>query len=97
WIERFGCTASYRRYRDQVRDFYRRNFPLTDEARSRKLLNPGNGWVSPLCHEPRVALAVLESMLAPFVNSGRITILREHKPVAADVANDRIRSVTARD
>lgn len=28
------------------------------------LLNPGQGNVSRLCHEPRVALAVLEEMLA---------------------------------
>jgi hypothetical protein len=92
-----SCTASYRQFRNRVRDFYRRNYPLTDEARSVKYFNPGNGWVSPLCHEPRVALAAIEEMLAPFVSSGRITILREHKPVAVDVDGDRIRAVTLRD
>lgn len=97
WIERFGCTASYRQFRNRVRDFYRRNYPLTDEARSVKHLNPGNGWVSPLCHEPRVALAALEEMLAPFVSGGRITILREHKPVAVDVDGDHVRAVALRD
>ena len=97
WIERFGCTASYRGFRKRVRDYYRRNYPLTDAALNNIFLNPGNGWVSPLCHEPRVALAVLEEMLAPFVSSGRLTILREHKPIAADVNNDRIRAVTLRD
>ena len=97
WIERFGCTASYRGFRERVRDYYRRNYPLTAEARGRKFLNPGAGWVSPLCHEPRVALAVLEEMLSPFVSSGRITILREHKPVAAEVNGDRILAVTVRD
>lgn len=96
WIERFGCTASWRCFRDNVRAYYRRNYLLTDEARARKYLNPGNGWVSPLCHEPRVALAVLEEMLAPFVGSGNVTILREHKPIAADVSRDRIRTVTVR-
>ncbi len=97
WIERFGCTAAYRRFRDGVRDYYRRNYPLTDEARRAKHLNPGNGWVSPLCHEPRVALAVLEAMLAPFVSSGRLTIRRAQKPVAAEVNGERIRAVTLRD
>lgn len=97
WIERFGCTASYRQFRNRVRDFYRRNYPLTDEARKAKYLNPGNGWVSPLCHEPRVALAAIEEMLAPFVSCGRITILREHKPIAVDVDGDRIRAVALRD
>ena len=27
WIERFGCTASYRSFRNRVRDYYRRNYP----------------------------------------------------------------------
>src|SRR5712671_3543246 len=28
WIEAFGCTASYRRFRNGVRDYYRRHYPL---------------------------------------------------------------------
>ena len=43
WIESFGCTRSYRAYRDGVRDYYRRHYPLTAEARSRAHLNPGDG------------------------------------------------------
>src|SRR5436190_2499446 len=81
WIERFGCTATYRRFRELVRAYYRTHYPLRPEHRDNPRLNPGNGWVSPLCHEPRVALAVLESMLAPHVSSGRIRILREYRPV----------------
>ena len=36
WIEQFGCTQSYRPYRQAVRDYYRRNYPLTGEARARR-------------------------------------------------------------
>ncbi|MEZ5361806.1 MAG: FAD-dependent oxidoreductase [Bryobacterales bacterium] len=36
-------------------------------------------------------------MLAPYVSSGRLTILREHAPVAATVNGDRIASVRLRD
>ncbi|MDQ3651485.1 MAG: FAD-dependent oxidoreductase [Acidobacteriota bacterium] len=96
WIERFGCTRSYRRFRDGVRDYYRQHYPLTEEARAGKFLNPGNGWVSPLCHEPRVALAVLESMLAPYINQGSVTLLTEHCAVAADTVGDAVRAVTVR-
>src|SRR5260370_9754639 len=64
WIESFGATRTYREYRDRVRDYYRRNYPLTVAARLRRDLNPGNGRVSRLTHEPRVSLAVLEEMLA---------------------------------
>ncbi len=95
WIEKFGCTATYRRFRNAVRQYYRDHYPLTDEAMATAHLNPGNGWVSPLCHEPRVALAVLEAMLAPHVSSGRLVILRQHRPVAVTLAGaDRVATVT---
>lgn len=95
WIERFGCTATYRRFREGVRQYYRDHYPLTTEALAAPHLNPGNGWVSPLCHEPRVALAVFEAMLAPHVSSGRLLILRQHRPVAVELAGaDRIAAVT---
>jgi len=42
----------------------------------------------------RVALAVLESMLAPFVSSGRIRVLRLHKAVKATANRDHLRAVT---
>jgi hypothetical protein len=93
WIESFGCTRSYRRFRDGVRAYYRRHYPLTAEAREAVFLNPGNGLVSRLCHEPRVALAVLQEMLAPFISSGRVQLLLQHKAVAADTKGDRVESV----
>ena len=34
WIEQFGCTRSYREFRDGVRAFYRNQYPLTAEARA---------------------------------------------------------------
>src|SRR5882672_380525 len=40
WIEMFGCTQSYRHYRQAVREYYRRNYPLTEEARAIANLNP---------------------------------------------------------
>ena len=97
WIESFGCTRSYREYRERVRDYYRRNYPLTEEARRVRDLNPGNGRVSHLTHEPRVSLAVLEEMLAPFMSGGQVIVLPRHKPIAASTAGDRIRAVTLRD
>ena len=98
WIERFGCTRNYRRYREQVRAYYREHYLLLPGPRGNPRLNPGNGWVSPLCHEPRVALAVLEAMLAPHVSNGRVEILRRHRLVAtrADGA-DRLAAVVVRD
>ncbi|HZG74810.1 MAG TPA: FAD-dependent oxidoreductase [Paenibacillus sp.] len=96
WIERFGCTASYRRFRDGVRDYYRRNFPLTADARATLELNPGNSIVSRITHEPRAALAVMRDMLAPYVHSGKLLLLERHSPVGAETDGDRIVSVTVR-
>src|SRR5260370_1161111 len=97
WIESFGCTRLYGNFRDGVRDYYRRHYPLTADARGRPYFNPGNGNVSKLCHEPRVALAVLQEMLAPYQSSGRVKVLLRYKPIAADPDRDRVRSVTVRE
>ena len=97
WIEKFGGNASYFALRRGIRDYYREHYPLTAEARARFDLNPGNGGVSRLCHEPRVALAVLTAMLAPYASGGKLTVLLEHAPVRADAEGDRVRSVTVRD
>ncbi len=96
WIESFGSTRLYREYRAAVREYYRRNYPLTAEARARWNLNPGDGTVSRLTHEPRVSLAVLEALLAPYQSGGHLVCLLRHKPVAADVTGDSIRAVTVR-
>ena len=96
WIESFGCTRSYRAYRDGVREYYRRHYPLTEPARAVQYFNPGNATVSRIAHEPRVSLAVLEAMLAPYASSGRLTVLLRHVAVSADVERDRVRAVAAR-
>ncbi len=94
WIERFGATASYRRLREGIRDYYRAWYPLTPEARADPLLNPGLGKVSKLCHEPRVAVAVIDGMLSPHIASGRLSVLLTYRPVAAEVDGAVVRSVT---
>tara|TARA_B100000959_G_scaffold284047_1_gene354549 strand:- start:2234 stop:3871 length:1638 start_codon:yes stop_codon:yes gene_type:complete len=96
WIEQFGCSRSYRAFREGVRAYYRDHYPLTTGARARAQLNPGNGSVSRLCHEPRVALAVLQAMLAPYTSSGQVEIWLDSKAVNAESDGDRVRSVTVR-
>jgi hypothetical protein len=97
WIEQFGASASYRRLRQDIRGYYRRHYPLTAEGRANDRLNPGNGAVSALCHEPRVALATLTASLAPYASSGRLLILLEHEAIGAGVHGDQVHSVTVRD
>lgn len=93
WIEQFGCTASYRALRDGIRDHYRRLYPLTERARARADLNPGAGFVSRICAEPRAGVAVIDGMLAPYLSAGRLRIITGVRAVAAAVADDRVDAV----
>jgi FAD dependent oxidoreductase len=93
WIEQFGCTDRYRRYRNQVRNYYRNYKGLIPSALRTRHLNPGSGWVSRLCHEPSVGVAVLFEMLLPAIASKQLTVLYRRKPHSADVENDKVRSV----
>lgn len=87
WIEDFGCTRSYRAFRDGVRNAYRR-LPLAASVAADPLFNPGTGWVSRLCHEPKVGLGVLERMLPPSVE-----VLLRHKPIDALTNGDTVEAV----
>jgi hypothetical protein len=96
WIETFGGTRSYLELRRKIREYYMRNYPLTPEARARPYLNPGNGWVSRLCHEPRVSLAVLNETLAPYLSAQRVRVFLRHKALDADLQNNRVEVVRMR-
>lgn len=97
WIEKYGGTQLYRDFRNAVRQYYVQNYPLTEEARNNPLLNPGNGSVSKLCHEPRVALAVMNNMLAPYLSSRKLVLLLEHKITAAGHTGNKVNSLTAKE
>jgi FAD dependent oxidoreductase len=91
-IERFGGTRSYYALRERIRDHYRTRSPILAAERHP---NPGTCWVTRLAFEPRVAVAVLESMLAPYVERGRLRVFRRTKAWSVDTANERITALTA--
>lgn len=95
-IERFGGTRRYVEFRERARRHYRASYGAPERMPDGAPLNPGNGWVSRLCFEPRVALAVLEAMLAPHLEQGRLRLLLGHEPVAAEVRGDTVHAVTLR-
>lgn len=99
WIDsdQTGCTASYRLLRESIRDYYRRYYPLTSAVEQYQYFNPGMGNVSPLCHEASVAHAVMKGMLAPYIANERLTLLLEHRPIAAETDGDSVRAVTIED
>lgn len=95
WIETTGAPQSYRLFRHAVREYYRSHYPLTESAKKTPLLNPGSGAVSRLCHEPRVALSALQNLFAPYLSSGKLMLLTEHKITEADTGRDAVREITA--
>lgn len=96
WIETHGAPPSYRDFRTGVRNYYKRNYPLTADAKARENLNPGDGSVSRLCHEPRVGVAVLEEMLAPYQSNKQLVVLLEHKIHRAHVSGKKVGGLIAR-
>ncbi len=96
WIEETGCTRRYRQFRQGVRQYYRDHYPLLPGAAQDPHFNPGQGWVSRLCHEPRVALAVLEGMMAFARSQGWLEVRLNLKPISAQTNGDRVSAVTLR-
>jgi hypothetical protein len=96
WIESFGGARSYQELRRRVRAYYRDGYPLKSAHRDDPLLNPGGGFVSAICAEPRVWLAALYSLLAPHLASGRIVLLEQHHPFWVDCEGDVIQSIEYR-
>lgn len=96
WIEEFGATASYRALREGIRSFYRTHIPLTADARANPTLNPGNGWVSRLCHDPRIAVAVLHQMMMPYQLNGRLFVMHPHRLISAWTHGDRVTGAVVR-
>ncbi len=110
-IEHFGGTRRYRMWREKVRRYYLDHYPVTAAIRdalreswpplsfnpwTAEGFNPGGGNVSILCHEFKVGLACLESMLLPYESAGRLRILHRNEPIAADADGDRVRAVRIR-
>lgn len=96
WIETHGAPLSYREFRSAVREYYKKNYPLTDAAKADQYLNPGAGYVSRLCHEPKVTVSVLQDMMAPYISAGKLVLLLEYKAVGASVKSDEVHLVTVK-
>ena len=97
WIESFGCTKSYRRLREAIRKFYKDNYPLTSKAKQATHFNPGNGTVSRICHEPKVALKCIESLFDPYLIEGKLKLLKRVIPISAEVVLDNIKAIEVLD
>lgn len=96
WIEQFGCTASYREYRNRVRASYRSHPFFIDALKTRSAFCPASSTVSRLSHPPKLALRILNEMLGPYLDNGRLQIHYLTRLESVTSGNDAIRSITMR-
>ncbi|MBL8518624.1 MAG: FAD-dependent oxidoreductase [Betaproteobacteria bacterium] len=96
-IESGGASESYLAFRRAMRAVYANDAAFSDRATLTEGLNPGDGWVSRLCFEPRHAARWFEEQLAPHAASGRLHVLRGHRLVRAERDGRRLRSVDVAD
>ncbi|MGL5003982.1 MAG: FAD-dependent oxidoreductase [Casimicrobium sp.] len=88
-IESGGDTRSYRAFRESMRAHYRSQSDFVDmSTMTPGVCNPGDGWVSRLCFEPKVAVDYFESALAPYERDGRLQHVRRAS-IAGIARNDR--------
>jgi len=97
YIEHFGGTASYYQFRHQIRDFYHQRYNPAPEVADDPYRNPGAGWVSRLCFEPRAALGTLLEMLMPHIEANQLAIYYRTQIIAAQRQDRILRSVTVSD
>ena len=89
-IGRFGGTASYYELRRLIRTHYER----LSGRRPDPTFNPGACWVGHLAFEPKVAVAAVDSLLRPFLESGTLRVLLRSKAFAASRSDIRVETVS---
>jgi len=92
-IEKLPGTRTYSTFRGIIRQLYQQKFNAPQRMPNGKLLNPGNGWVSRLCFEPRIGLKTLTTMLTPHMGSGRLRLFLGYRPVQCEGDPTHIRAI----
>ena len=96
WIESTGCTASYRKYRNRVREYYRNHPAIIDELKTKEYFCPGGSTVSRLAHPPRLALKLLYEMLQPYIDAGNLMVSCNCVLDSVETAGNEIRAFTVK-
>lgn len=97
WIEEFGATKSYLKYRQDVRGYYRNLSNIKAEIKNKENFCPGNSWVSRIAHEPKVALKILSSYIKPYIDGGLLEIDYFTVAVNSEVRENVVKKVVVKD
>jgi hypothetical protein len=92
-VEESGACLSYQNFRLALRKYYQTNYKLTDIARQQQYLNPGDCWVTWLSFEPKVALAKINELLQPAIDTGNLKVFLRTKAISVEKSGSKIQSV----
>ncbi len=92
-IETVSGTRSYKAFRDAIRRHYQESFGVPALMPDASPLNPGNGWVSRLCFEPQVGLQVIQELLEPHRQNGKLHLLLRNRPTACEGGSTHLKGV----
>lgn len=92
-IETFGRTKRYSELREGIRKHYQQKYGLDKVMRNGAPINPGNGWVSRLCFEPKVGEQVLREMLESHLVSRKLQVFYQYEPVKASIKNNLVKEI----
>jgi hypothetical protein len=84
FIDSLPGTPTYAAFRENIRKYYQREYHAPAYMPDGDPLNPGNGWVSRLCFQPRAGLHVLNTMLAPYIENEHLCLFLRHRPVGCE-------------
>lgn len=91
WTETTGSSRTFQYLRQGIRSHYA---PLLREGiKGDTALNPGACWVSYECSEASVDQEALRSLAAPYIKSGRLTLLPRSAPIVAERDGRNLKSV----
>lgn len=93
WIEKQGCTRSYREYRNRVRDYYRNLEGFSEDIKKEQWFCPAFSEVSFLAHPPKLAHTLLCDMLKPYIDSGLLTVFVNAELKECITEDDEIKGV----
>lgn len=93
FIEETGSTETYRKFREDARDYYRNHENIIDELKDAKIFNPGNGWVSKNSFEPKLALKLFNELLNPFVEKGNLNIWLDSKVIESKYTKEKVQNI----
>ncbi len=92
-VETSGASRTYKLVRNKIREHYRALGAKDGLARFEKFLDPGNCWVSRLAFEPKVAVQILDELLAPHLRTGRLRVFKRTVALSGRIQGDKIRAV----